>query len=310
MAEPRRAQDRGDRRARCSTRLGGGATGAAPRAAAAHARRRAPSQGRHPARHERRVRGLRSRGEGGAQGVRAERADAGRDARERWSRRCARRCSRTTSQLSRYAVEETGLGRYEDKLKKNKLVADKTPGPEILRADRVHRRRRPDAHRARAVRRDRSRSRRRPTRPRPSSATPSAWSRRQRGRLQRPSVGGAGLQLVRAHAQRGHRSRRAARATCSSAIERADHRERAGADEAPARAHRRGHRRPGVVKAGDELGQAARSPPARAIRRRSSTRPRTSTRPPTHRARRVARQQHRLHRREGSHRGRLDRRRS
>jgi propionaldehyde dehydrogenase len=34
--------------------------------------------------------------------------------------------------LSRYACEETGLGRYEDKLAKNKLVAEKTPGPEIL----------------------------------------------------------------------------------------------------------------------------------------------------------------------------------
>src|SRR5258706_4546235 len=36
--------------------------------------------------------------------------------------------------LSRYAVEETGLGRYEDKLSKNKLVAEKTPGCEILRS--------------------------------------------------------------------------------------------------------------------------------------------------------------------------------
>lgn len=35
--------------------------------------------------------------------------------------------------LSRYAVEETGLGRYEDKLSKNRLVAVKTPGLEILR---------------------------------------------------------------------------------------------------------------------------------------------------------------------------------
>jgi len=34
--------------------------------------------------------------------------------------------------LSRYAVEETGLGRYEDKLSKNRLVAEKTPGCEIL----------------------------------------------------------------------------------------------------------------------------------------------------------------------------------
>jgi aldehyde dehydrogenase len=36
--------------------------------------------------------------------------------------------------LSRYAVEETGLGRYEDKLSKNRLVAEKTPGVEILRS--------------------------------------------------------------------------------------------------------------------------------------------------------------------------------
>lgn len=35
--------------------------------------------------------------------------------------------------LSRFAVEETGLGRYEDKLAKNRLVAEKTPGPEILK---------------------------------------------------------------------------------------------------------------------------------------------------------------------------------
>src|SRR5580693_3960371 len=35
--------------------------------------------------------------------------------------------------LSRYAVEESGLARYEDKLAKNRLVAEKTPGLEILR---------------------------------------------------------------------------------------------------------------------------------------------------------------------------------
>ena len=35
--------------------------------------------------------------------------------------------------LSRFAVEETGLGRYDDKLAKNKLVADKTPGIDFLR---------------------------------------------------------------------------------------------------------------------------------------------------------------------------------
>jgi len=35
--------------------------------------------------------------------------------------------------LAEYAVAETGLGRVEDKLKKNELCATKTPGPEILR---------------------------------------------------------------------------------------------------------------------------------------------------------------------------------
>ena len=37
-------------------------------------------------------------------------------------------------ELSRLAVDETGLGRYEDKLSKNRLVINKTPGPEYLEA--------------------------------------------------------------------------------------------------------------------------------------------------------------------------------
>lgn len=40
--------------------------------------------------------------------------------------------SRHVEELSRLAVDETGLGRYEDKLNKNKLVINKTPGPEYL----------------------------------------------------------------------------------------------------------------------------------------------------------------------------------
>src|SRR6185503_9861675 len=36
-------------------------------------------------------------------------------------------------ELAQYAVEETGLGRFEDKLGKNRLVMEKTPGCEILR---------------------------------------------------------------------------------------------------------------------------------------------------------------------------------
>ncbi len=36
-------------------------------------------------------------------------------------------------ELAQYAVEETGLGRVEDKITKNTLCAERTPGPEILR---------------------------------------------------------------------------------------------------------------------------------------------------------------------------------
>src|ERR1039457_1378371 len=41
------------------------------------------------------------------------------------------------SALAREAFEETGLGRYEDKVLKNQLVTEKTPGPEDLRPEAV-----------------------------------------------------------------------------------------------------------------------------------------------------------------------------
>lgn len=70
--------------------------------------------------------------------------DAARAAFEEWSdaplelrntvveamREATRRAAR---ELSEMAVKETGLGRVEDKIKKNLLCANKTPGPEILR---------------------------------------------------------------------------------------------------------------------------------------------------------------------------------
>ena len=43
-----------------------------------------------------------------------------------------KRAAQDVSSLARLAVEETGLGRFEDKIKKNLLVIHKTPGPEIL----------------------------------------------------------------------------------------------------------------------------------------------------------------------------------
>jgi acyl-CoA reductase-like NAD-dependent aldehyde dehydrogenase len=39
---------------------------------------------------------------------------------------------REASNLARFAVDETGLGRFEDKIAKNLLVTNKTPGPEEL----------------------------------------------------------------------------------------------------------------------------------------------------------------------------------
>ncbi len=44
-----------------------------------------------------------------------------------------RRAARTNARrLAEMAVQEAGMGRIEDKIKKNLLVADRTPGPEIL----------------------------------------------------------------------------------------------------------------------------------------------------------------------------------
>ncbi|MFT7520801.1 MAG: aldehyde dehydrogenase, partial [Kiritimatiellia bacterium] len=41
-------------------------------------------------------------------------------------------CRRECEALSRFAFEESGLGRVEDKIQKNMLVTERTPGPEIL----------------------------------------------------------------------------------------------------------------------------------------------------------------------------------
>ncbi|MFN7142756.1 MAG: aldehyde dehydrogenase family protein [Myxococcota bacterium] len=43
-----------------------------------------------------------------------------------------RRCAEDVVTLAKMAVEETGLGRVDDKIKKNLLVIHRTPGPEIL----------------------------------------------------------------------------------------------------------------------------------------------------------------------------------
>jgi acyl-CoA reductase-like NAD-dependent aldehyde dehydrogenase len=53
--------------------------------------------------------------------------------RRRWVAAMRETARKHVGDLSRFAVEETGYGRVDDKLKKNTLCIEKTPGPEFLR---------------------------------------------------------------------------------------------------------------------------------------------------------------------------------
>jgi aldehyde dehydrogenase len=55
------------------------------------------------------------------------------EARRRWVEAMREISRKHVAELSRYAVEETGYGRADDKVKKNLLCINKTPGPEFLR---------------------------------------------------------------------------------------------------------------------------------------------------------------------------------
>ena len=55
------------------------------------------------------------------------------EARTRWVAAMRETARKHVGELARFAVEETGYGRVEDKLKKNLLCINKTPGPEFLR---------------------------------------------------------------------------------------------------------------------------------------------------------------------------------
>lgn len=54
------------------------------------------------------------------------------EVRKRMIANVRRRCTEAVDLMSKMAVEETGLGRVADKVQKNLLVIQKTPGPEIL----------------------------------------------------------------------------------------------------------------------------------------------------------------------------------
>ena len=55
------------------------------------------------------------------------------ESRRRWVEAMRATARQHVGELARFAVEETGYGRVEDKIKKNLLCVDKTPGPEHLR---------------------------------------------------------------------------------------------------------------------------------------------------------------------------------
>jgi acyl-CoA reductase-like NAD-dependent aldehyde dehydrogenase len=55
------------------------------------------------------------------------------ESRRRWVEAMRAAARQHVGDLARFAVEETGYGRVEDKIKKNLLCVDKTPGPEHLR---------------------------------------------------------------------------------------------------------------------------------------------------------------------------------
>jgi acyl-CoA reductase-like NAD-dependent aldehyde dehydrogenase len=55
------------------------------------------------------------------------------ESRRRWVEAMREVARKHVNDLARFAVEETGYGRVDDKLKKNLLCVDKTPGPEHLR---------------------------------------------------------------------------------------------------------------------------------------------------------------------------------
>lgn len=57
--------------------------------------------------------------------------------RERLIQNIRKVAKQNAETISRMAVDETGLGRYEDKLKKNMLVIERTPGTECLKTDAV-----------------------------------------------------------------------------------------------------------------------------------------------------------------------------
>ncbi len=67
-----------------------------------------------------------------AKKAQARLVDLGREARYRIIESIRKRCLENVERFSKLAVEETGLGRYEDKVIKNEVAVNFSPGPEDL----------------------------------------------------------------------------------------------------------------------------------------------------------------------------------
>jgi aldehyde dehydrogenase len=211
--------------------------------------------------------------------------------------------------LARLAVDESGLGRFEDKIQKNLLVTNKTPGPEELTPT--------------AISGDHGLMLLEPapfgvigaitpvTNP-PSTIICNAIGMVSAGNTvvfnAHPSAKRVGM-ATHPPAEPGHR-RRGRPGQRALLHRRADHRLRGRADEAPDDPPAGGHRRPRRRRGGDELGQTRHlRRPGKPARRRRRDRGHRSGRA-QHRPRPLVRQQRHLRRREGVHRRRLGRRRA
>ena len=180
--------------------------------------------------------------------------------------------------LSWMAREETGLGRYEDKIEKNLLVINKTPGPEDLEPLVTPATTGSRSWRAGALRRDRRDH---------ADHQPHRDHHQQRHRHAlggnavvfnaHPNAKNCSANTVAAHQPGDRRGGRPAQPHHLRG--RAHHRERAGAHAPQAGEPPGGDRRPRRGEGGDGQRQEAPSPPAPAIRRWWWTRPPTSSGP-------------------------------
>ena len=123
----------------------------------------------------------------------------------RSSRRCARPRAATPSELAEMAVKETGLGQRQGQDPEEPAVREQDAGPGDPPAGGLHRRPRPGADRAGAVRRHRRHHPDDQPHRDDHQQRHRHGRRRQRGGVQRAPERQEGLRALHPAAQRGHR---------------------------------------------------------------------------------------------------------